>query len=601
MRKRFAGWRRVGVIVVAIVVSASAGSALPSFGNNVDRHCTDNARDPATPYAGDCAICHDANDSGRNRTPLFSAYRSGDLDAFCPPSVNRPPQFEPLQNQTVSEDAILSLAVRASDPDGDRLTLEAASLPTGARFDDQGGGAGQLVWMPGFDQAGSHRVTFTATDMGTPPDSAMAEVTITVGNSNRPPALGAIGNRTATAGLPLSVELTATDPDGDRLEFGGASLPAAASIVDFGNGSGRFEWTPVTADVGTHSMTLSVTDAGIPMASDSEEIQITVSEGAAEVNRPPLLDPIGDRSFDAGAAWTISLGANDPCDGAPGVAALEDAGNGAATLRDVAGVSQPGNYAVTCSVTDTGAPPLSDAESFTLSIGAVNRPPVLDPPSVIRQDGALFVPLVARDPDGDRLRFSVVGMPDGADFVDNGDGTAELSWLPPAGYTGRYEVMFTVRDDGNPEESASQDLTLSVEAAPSAIRLRKVRWSKKRAALLVVGRGAPANAIVEVFEASTGNLLGQVAARRSGRFRGRVELAAPPCAIRVSAEGEVSAEVPVAKAGDSCGSASQVSEDPGSLPVRDERGPAPEEPDAERDDDEAAEDHDDDEQEEDDD
>jgi hypothetical protein len=594
----------VGVIVVAILFCASAGSALPSFGNNVDRHCTENERSPATPYAGDCAICHNANDNGRDRTPLFSAYRSGDLDAFCPPSANRPPQFEALQNQTVSEDAILSLAVRASDPDGDPMTLEAAGLPTGARFDDQGGGAGQLVWMPGFDQAGSHRVTFKATDMGTPPESAMAEVTITVGNSNRPPALGAIGNRTASVGLPLSVELMATDPDADRLEFGGAGLPAAASIVDFGNGSGRLEWTPGAADVGTHIMTISVTDAGVPMASDSEQIQVTVSPGAADANRPPLLDPIGDRSFDAGTAWSISLGANDPdsdglsfrCEGAPAVAAFEDAGNGSATLSDPEGASQPGNYAVMCSVTDAGVPPLSAAESFTLSIGNVNRPPVLDPPSVIRQDGALFVPLTARDPDGDSLRFSVAGMPDGADFVDNGDGTAELSWLPPEGFTGRYQVMFTVRDDGNPEESASQGLALSVDATASAITLRKARWSKKRDALVVVGRGAPANAIVDVLDASTGDLLGQVAARRSGRFRGRVEMASPPCAIRVSAEGDESAEVSVARAGDSCGAPTQGSPDPDSLPGLEERGSEPDEPDVERDDDDHHEEDDDEEE-----
>jgi hypothetical protein len=53
---------------------------LPSFGNTVDRHCTNNQRDPATPYAGDCAICHNAADPGSDRTPLFSAYKSGDLD-----------------------------------------------------------------------------------------------------------------------------------------------------------------------------------------------------------------------------------------------------------------------------------------------------------------------------------------------------------------------------------------------------------------------------------------------------------------------------------------------------------------------------------------
>jgi len=554
MTERSVLWRCRWIAVAAILCVAAPALALPSFGNRVDQHCTDNQRDPATPYAGDCAICHNAADSGRDRTPLFSAYKSGDLDAFCPPNANLPPQFEAINDPTVSEDAILSLRVVATDPDGDALTLEAADLPTGAIFADEGGGVGQLAWMPSFDQAGSYRVTFKATDNGTPPESAMALVTITVGNVNRPPALGAIGNRTAAAGELLSIALTATDPDGDGLAFGAVGLPAAAVLSDFGGGSGQLEWTPSSSDIGNHTLTVSVTDNGVPMASDSEAITLTVGEN---VNRPPVLDPIGDRMVLAGELWNIALGANDPdgdslsfsCDGAPAGAMLTDAGNGSARLSG--GPDPAGNHTVTCAVTDNGQPPLSGVETFTLTIGNVNRPPVLEPASVIRDGDRLFVPLVAQDPDGDALSFSVKGLPQGAEFLDRGDGTAELMWQPPADLTGNFEVVFTVTDDGNPPESASQALTISLQGNQGAIVLRKAHWKSKRNVLRVEGK-APASASVEILDAANGAVLGKTLARRDGRFRARLSLNAAPCAIRAAAEGEQSASMVVEDAPAGC-------------------------------------------------
>lgn len=555
MTKLSAFWRCRWIAVAAILWVAPPASSLPSFGTNVDQHCTNNQREPATPYAGDCAICHNAADSGRDRTPLFSAYKSGDLDAFCPPNANLPPQFEAINDPSVSEDAILSLRVVATDPDGDALALEAADLPTGAIFADEGSGVGQLVWMPSFDQAGSHRVTFKATDNGTPPESAMALVTITVGNVNRPPALGAIGNRTVAAGELLSVVLTATDPDGDGLEFGAVGVPATAVLSDFGGGSGRLDWTPTASDVGNHTLTISVTDNGVPIASDSEEVTITVGEN---VNRPPLLDPIGDRTVVEGELWSISLGANDPdgdgllfsCDGAPAGAVLDDAGDGSGSLSG--GPDPAGNHTVTCAVTDSGQPPLSASETFTLTIGNVNRPPVLEPVSMIRDGDRVFVPLVAQDPDGDALSFSAAGMPEGAELLDRRDGTAEFTWQPPADLAGDYKVVFMVTDDGSPPESASQALTISLQGNQSAIALRKAHWHSKRDVLRVEGK-APASASVEILDAGNGTVLGKTSARRDGRFRARLSLDAAPCAIRAAAEGEQSAVMAVEDAPNGCG------------------------------------------------
>ncbi|MEM2124204.1 MAG: putative Ig domain-containing protein [Methanolinea sp.] len=86
--------------------------------------------------------------------------------------ANRPPVLDPVGDKTVTEGATLTFSVTASDPDGDTVTVFASGLPYGATFSGN-----TFSWTPGYDQAGTYTVTFTATD-GT--ESASETVTITV-------------------------------------------------------------------------------------------------------------------------------------------------------------------------------------------------------------------------------------------------------------------------------------------------------------------------------------------------------------------------------------------------------------------------------------
>jgi hypothetical protein len=555
-------------VAAALLAAASLrpgpAAALPDFGNAVDEYCTSHQRTPATPFAGDCSLCHNPADFTLDRTELFTAYQQNDLDAFCPAAApNRPPVFAPLASQSVSEDGLLSFQVTATDPDGNAISLEASGLPTGAVFTDQGGGVGQLVWMPTFEQAGNYLVTFMAIDDGVPPAGSLATITITVGDVNRPPVLAPIGNQALSPGDALSLALSASDPDGNALVFGAAGLPAGATLEDHHDGTATLAWTPGPSDAGSYAVTITVTDDGVPMASDAEAIAITVGSD----NQPPVLAPIGDRTAAQGEPWTVSLSASDPdgdalafaCDGAPPTATLADAGNGTALLTGT-GSEAPGNYAITCSVTDDGVPPASDSESFQLAIGSVNRPPTLDPVGVTRERAWIFVRLTAHDPDGNHLHFSVSGLPEGAEFVDHGDGTAELSWLPVAAAAGDYPVTFTVTDDGVPPESASADVTIRVKESPQTERtpfVRRATWSARRGALALFGGGAPPGASVEILDAASGLPFATARADWHGRFVAWTKLDAStvPCSVQARAAGLTSEPHGVNRAPARCRSA----------------------------------------------
>jgi hypothetical protein len=94
-----------------------------------------------------------------------------DLTADSAPVIAAIPSQAAVAGQT------LTFTVAASDADGDAITLSAADLPDAADFDPA---TGAFSWTPAADQAGTHTVTFTATDARGAQSSRSAQITVTV-------------------------------------------------------------------------------------------------------------------------------------------------------------------------------------------------------------------------------------------------------------------------------------------------------------------------------------------------------------------------------------------------------------------------------------
>jgi len=93
------------------------------------------------------------------------------------------------------------------------------------------------------------------------------------GLRNRTPELVSIGNKLVDEGSPLSFTVSASDPDGDVLNYTGSNLPAGALLNP---DTGTFSWTPTYSQSGSYDVTISVTDKW--GAFDSETITITVND-----------------------------------------------------------------------------------------------------------------------------------------------------------------------------------------------------------------------------------------------------------------------------------------------------------------------------------
>jgi hypothetical protein len=96
---------------------------------------------------------------------------------------------------------------------------------------------------------------------------------MTVGNVNRPPLLDPIGSKSVDEALILEFVITATDPDGNGLTFSAGNLPSGAT---FDPATQTFTWDTDHGDSGNYDVLFTVDDDGVPQASDSETVTITV-------------------------------------------------------------------------------------------------------------------------------------------------------------------------------------------------------------------------------------------------------------------------------------------------------------------------------------
>jgi len=381
--------------------------------------------------------------------------------------VNRAPVLNPIGAKTVQEGVLLTFTVSASDVDLDTLTQTVSSLPLGATFIDNNDNTGSFSWLPDFGTAGNYLLTFTTTDNGNPMASDVEQVTITVGDVNRPPVLNPIGSKLVQEGETLVFTVTATDPDLDALVLS-SSILAGATFVDNGNGTGTYNWTPGFGTTGNYTVIFTVTDTGNPMASDFEEININVGD----VNRPPVLTPLGSKSIQPDNELTFTVIATDPdldnlalsTSALPLGAIFTDLGDGTGVFRWTPMPEQEGNYNLIFTVTDNGNPVATDFEEITITVGNVNMPPVLNPigAQLVKEGSLMKLTITTLDLDSDSITILASALPLGASFVDNGDGTATLTWMPEVELEGNFSITITVLDDGTPVISDFEVFNIAV-------------------------------------------------------------------------------------------------------------------------------------------
>ncbi|MBN1636272.1 MAG: tandem-95 repeat protein [Deltaproteobacteria bacterium] len=293
---------------------------------------------------------------------------------------------------------------------------------------------------------------------------------------NNPPVLDHIGSREISEGELLHIQLAAIDPDGDALNYYASQLPRDPDgryyDVDFDSATGAFTWqNPV---MGEYRVLFMVTDNGWPKLGAWEEVILAVGD----IKRSPILDPIESQEVAEGDLIRFPVTASDP-DGsvedltfeASGLPAGADFSFDADSAVWIFTWPTPtsdaaGNYFVEFKVIDSDQN--LDTQEVRLTLGQCNIPPKLLPIGnrFVEHAGDLIeFPVTATDADSNDLSFEISpvadqAFPEGAVFDQR---TRMFRWQTPTSSTQlNYYVRFYVQDDGEPLESDSEIVIITV-------------------------------------------------------------------------------------------------------------------------------------------
>jgi hypothetical protein len=293
-------------------------------------------------------------------------------------------------------------------------------------------------WQTGYDDAGEYKIIVTASD-GNLKDTQ--EVLLIVEDKNRAPFFEPLNNAFVNENEQLILNVTATDPDGDKITYLAIDLPDDASFIN-----NKFRWTPGFDIVKKNWFEKLITRIHIPYKpkrnffvtfiakSDDIETKHDVKITVYETNRAPILEKIGTLTLNGGETLRLEPIATDP-DGDK----LKYSYSGFTNTKErYIGYDKEGKYYATVLASDGY---LSDSENITLIIKNTNRAPILKPISDIAVDEnkSIEFKIYATDPDGDSINFLVENAPNRSGFVN---GT--FSWMPDFDTVDKDKKDFTL-------------------------------------------------------------------------------------------------------------------------------------------------------------
>ena len=230
------------------------------------------------------------------------------------PPWNLPPVIEAVDPQSADEGDRLVVRISAADPDAPIAYSLAGDPPGGAAIDPA---TGVFTWVIGYDAAGTHTITVSASDRYNRTSSLDFAVMVADREPpNLPPEIGPIPAQRATAGTALALQVNATDPnEGDILAFDLVDPPPGAVITT----GGLFTWTPGRGQVGQHALNVTVADdRGLldwaPLAVTVDDLEATAAAAEAVFAGPRTVRidysaPLGPPAGHEGPVYgSVSIG-----------------------------------------------------------------------------------------------------------------------------------------------------------------------------------------------------------------------------------------------------------------------------------------------------
>ena len=381
-------------------------------------------------------------------------------------AVNHRPLMDSLDDCELSEGTEKTLALSAQDKDGDQVAFcEGPGWPRFAVLKDYGNGIGAVVLMPGFDDAGVYSLSVIVDEYA--PDGTLRDdksacainSLITVTEGNKPPAIQPMPDIIVRENQTAFGDIVATDddaPEGVQIPVTVKGLPRFAEV----DGK-QIRVRPGFSDAGTYAFTVEATDALDPSITVSRRGTITV----VDVNRPPIMGPVGLIKVAEGETQTVPLAATDPdgaaslvfhAEGLPSFAVLTDAG-----IALSPGYDDAGSYGITLWAEEKETFAASPRVPCTVYVENTYRPPVVEGiKDIVLTEGETRMNMLrAYDPDVPDRTIIIKDrkMPRFCTLAGN-----YIVLSPKAGDAGTYEALFMAQTVFNSRLTTPYSLNITV-------------------------------------------------------------------------------------------------------------------------------------------
>ena len=317
--------------------------------------------------------------------------------------------------------------------------------------------------------------------------SANSGNNVTSCNANTPmatvPQISSNPVTQAVSNTSYNYRLIANDADGDNLTF---SAPILPQWLSFNDSSGVLSGTPSAADIGFHSIVLSVTD-GTTAVSQNFTINVSAPVITQPQNLAPVITSNAINSVEVGEIYTYKIEASD-ADGdnlfytqhiLPNWLSFDTT---TGVLRGTPSSTNVGNHAVELRVNDGR---VAVRQNFTITVVAAEVVPApvdgtpITPSNPIAPSGPNNVPfftssstntasvnneysytLIASDPDSDELLMSATVLPNWLSFDPD---SGVLTGTPSNADVGNHDVTLVVSDG-----RATISQTFVIHVSPSS-------------------------------------------------------------------------------------------------------------------------------------
>ncbi len=364
---------------------------------------------------------------------------------------------------TTQEDTAVTIDVLSndSDVDGDKLSIESASVPK-----EQGTVEvvnGKLVFTPAENFNGDVEITYTVTD-GALTDQATVNVTVNAVNDT-PVVESSIADQTLAEDFtPYTINLNTAFSDVDNVDGELSFSVSGNSNIQVAIVNGIATFTPTADWNGKETITFTAKDPS--GESVSQTVNFTVASVADIVadkatvveDTPTIIKVLGNDTFE-GDGKVVSLDTNNGP--ANGTVSVNPDGSVTYSPND----NYHGADSFTYIVTSGGA---SESTTVNVDVTPVNDVPVAkDDTATTQEDTAVTIDVLPNDTDidGDTLRIDSASVPSDQGTVEIVDG--KLVFTPAENFNGDAEITYTVTD-GELTDEAKVTVTVNpVNDAPT--------------------------------------------------------------------------------------------------------------------------------------